>query len=99
MFNDIIEAYNKVKPKNRKNFLNYDYCSIQFLKILNEIRYINQFLQFNCVSNLMYANHIFEKICKEKQWSEWIPDLEIEDYYNDDDDDLYIQRGPVYRYR
>lgn len=90
MFNEIVEVYNKVKPKNRKNFLNYDYCSIQFLKILNEKRYICKFLQFYSVSNI--NNIIFEKICKEKQWNEWIPDWEI-----DDDDYSYTPLPPITR--
>lgn len=89
MLNEIIEVYNKVKPKNRKNFLNYDYCSIQFLKILNEKRYICKFLQFNSASNINKHNIIFEQICKEKQWNEWIPDWKIE--Y----DDSYIPLPPI----
>ena len=96
MFNEIIEVYNKVKPKNRRTFLNFDYCSIQFLKILDEKEYISEFSQFNCVSNLMYSNHIFEQICKEKQWKEWIPDWKIEDDDSDEDDDyLYNLIPPI----
>ena len=93
MFNEIIEIYNKVKPKNRRTFLNYNYCSIQFLKILDEKEYISEFSQFNCVSNLMLTNYIFEQICKEKQWKEWVPDWTIVDDY--DNDDLYFPSIPL----
>lgn len=97
MFNEIIEVYNKVKPNYRKNFLHFGYCSIQFLKILNEESHICNFFNLKSYQTICKHNIIFEKICKEKKWNEWIP---TEDYYDDNVISVSITRsGDLFTHR
>ena len=74
MLNEIIDVYYEVKPEDVKNFLPKDYCSIQFLKILNREKYISKFRNIRSVRNLERLNGIFKKICNKKQWDQWTPD-------------------------
>ena len=68
MLIEIQDIYEIVKPVERRSFLSYDYCMIQFLHILNEPYYINEFRMFRSVANIIKHDEIFKKICYHKKW-------------------------------
>jgi hypothetical protein len=68
MFISIQDAFHKVCPLERKNFLSYPYCLYKFCQLLNYKELLHFFPLLKSKKKLQQQEHIFKQICKYKQW-------------------------------
>ena len=68
MFMEIQEPFERVCPKNRKNFLSYNYVLYKFCEILNETEIMNYFPLLKSREKLYQQDCIWKDICKIKNW-------------------------------
>lgn len=74
MFKKVQEPFEKHCPKNRSNFLNYSYCIIKFLELLNQDQYIKYIDKLKSRDKIYAQEQIWKNICKELKW-EFIPSI------------------------
>lgn len=68
MFMEIQEPFERVCPKNRKNFLSYNYVLYKFCEILNEVEIMNFFPLLKSREKLYQQDCIWKQICIIKNW-------------------------------
>ena len=68
MFNLIQKSFNKFKPLNRSNFLNYDYVIHKMFLILNETKHAKYFNLLKSFDKLKQQDIIWKKICNDLNW-------------------------------
>lgn len=68
MFKEIQEPFTKHCPKNRKNFLNYNYVLHKFCELLELNEFRDCFPLLKSREKLMEQDKIWEKICNDLGW-------------------------------
>ena len=68
MFNEIQEPFEKLCPKNRKNFLSYSYTLYKFFQLLDKNDYLIYFPLLKSREKLFEQESIWKGICKELNW-------------------------------
>lgn len=68
MFKEIQEPFAKYCPKNRKNFLNYNYVLYKFCELLELDEFKKCFPLLKSREKLIEQDKIWENICKELDW-------------------------------
>lgn len=74
MFMEIQEPFERVCPKDRKNFLSYNYVLYKLCEILNENEIKNYFPLLKSRIKLFAQDCIWKDICKIKKWK-YIPSV------------------------
>jgi len=73
-FKEIQKPFSLYKPKNRKNFLSYNYIIHKLLELLELDDFLPYFPLLKSRDKLEEQDEIWEKICKYKQW-QFIPSI------------------------
>lgn len=68
MFNKIQEPFEKLCPKNRKNFLSYSYTLYKFFQLLDKHEYLIYFPLLKSREKLFEQENIWKGICAELDW-------------------------------
>ena len=68
MFRDIQEPFEKNKPKDRSNFLSYNYCLYKFCELLGHDEFLNCFQLLKSREKLHQQDVIWRSICKDMNW-------------------------------
>lgn len=68
MFKEIQNPFEIFKPKNRKNFLNYNYVYYKFFELLELDHFLPHFTLLKSATKLREQDEIWEKICKYLKW-------------------------------
>jgi hypothetical protein len=74
MFKMVQPAFLKHAPKNRKNFLSYNYTLRKCIQLLERDEYMDFFPQLKSREKLFEQDKIWKKICDELNW-QFIPSL------------------------
>jgi len=69
MFHIIQEPYERHKPKNRKNFLNYNYVLYKFCELKGYDEFLDCFPTLKSKEKLYQHDLVWKKICKELGWT------------------------------
>lgn len=72
MFKEIQQPFELYRPKNRKNFINYNYIFHKFFQLLEYDHFLPHFPLLKSPSKLREQDELWEKICKHLKW-EFIP--------------------------
>lgn len=72
MFRDIQEPFEKNKPKERSNFLSYNYCLYKFCELLGHDEFLPSFNLLKSREKLYNQDVIWKKICADMNW-QYIP--------------------------
>lgn len=72
MFKEIELPFEMFKPKNRKNFLNYNYIFYKFFELLELDHFLPHFTLLKSHTKRREQDEVWEKICKYLKW-EYIP--------------------------
>jgi Zn ribbon nucleic-acid-binding protein len=72
MFKEIQKPFKMYRPKQRKNFLNYNYVFHKFFELLEMDQFLPHFPLLKSASKLREQDELWEKICKYLKW-EFIP--------------------------
>ena len=72
MFNEIQEPFDKVCPKDRKNFLSYPYVLYKFCELLGEDQFLPYFPLLKSKEKLTQQDIIWADMCKLLKW-QFIP--------------------------
>jgi uncharacterized Zn finger protein (UPF0148 family) len=72
MFKEIQLPFELFRPKNRKNFINYNYIFHKFFQLLEYDHFLPHFSLLKSPSKLREQDELWEKICKYLKW-EFIP--------------------------
>ena len=73
MFKEIQIPFEMFKPKNRKNFINYNYVYYKFFELLELDHFLPHFTLLKPIK-LREQDEIWEKICKYLKW-QYIPSI------------------------
>ena len=68
MFMEIQEPFEKVCPKNRKNFFSYNYILYKFCELLGETETMQLFPLLKSREKLYHQDCIWKKICELNNW-------------------------------
>ena len=74
MFIAVQPAFDKHCPKDRKNFLSYNYTLFKFFQLLGYEQFLDSFSLLKGADKLARQDQIFKLICQELNW-EWIETL------------------------
>lgn len=72
MFKEIQVPFAMFRPKQRKNFLNYNYVFHKFFELLNMDQFLPHFPLLKSADKLREQDELWDKICKYLKW-EYIP--------------------------
>ena len=72
MFKEVQEPFKLYKPKDRKNFLNYNYVFHKFFELLSMDHFLLHFPLLKSSSKLREQDEVWERICKYLKW-EYLP--------------------------
>lgn len=68
MFKAAQKPFNKYKPKNRKNFLNYNYTLKKIFEILEMPQIARHFPPLKSKEKLILQDKVWKKICQDCKW-------------------------------
>lgn len=74
MFRDIQEPFERNKPKDRSNFLSYNYCLYKFCELLGKDEFLKCFNLLKSREKLYNQDVIWRKICLDMNW-QYIPTI------------------------
>ena len=72
MFRDIQEPFERNKPKDRSNFLSYNYCLYKFCELLGHDEFLTSFSLLKSREKLHAQDKIWKLICRDMNW-QYIP--------------------------
>lgn len=81
LFQVIQPLFEKHCPKERKNFMNYNYCTFKFCQRLNYTEFLAFFPLLKCTDKLKRQDDIMRAIFRDLGW-EWIPTIKKETVFN-----------------